>query len=83
MHPPFTPCLSVGLSLSTAFTAFGGNWPAWRGPEGNGVSPDKNLPLKWSDKDNVRWRIELPGPGNSSPIVCSFSNSWRRRIGER
>ena len=27
------------------------------------------LPLKWSKTDNVRWRVPLPGPGNSSPIV--------------
>ena len=50
------------------------NWPAWRGPEGTGVSSDKNLPLKWSDKENVRWRVALPGPGNSSPIV------WTNRV---
>lgn len=35
----------------------------------NGVTPEKNLPLQWSDKENVRWRVDLPGPGNSSPIV--------------
>src|SRR5439155_17681073 len=29
-----------------------------------------DLPLKWSPKENVRWRAELPEPGNSSPIVC-------------
>ena len=64
-----TPCLLISLTLSTAVPAFGGNWPSWRGPDGNGVSSEKNLPLKWSDKENVRWRVELPGPGNSSPIV--------------
>src|SRR5262249_21378663 len=40
-------------------------------PDGNGLSAEKNLPLKWSEKENVRWRVELPGPGNSSPIVWS------------
>jgi len=34
-----------------------------------GIAAEKGLPLKWSDKENVRWRVELPGPGNSSPIV--------------
>jgi outer membrane protein assembly factor BamB len=63
----------IGVLWVTA-TAWAGNWPAWRGPEGNGVALDKNLPLKWSDKENVRWRIELPGPGNSSPIV------WDNRV---
>jgi len=45
------------------------DWPSWRGPEGIGVSADKNLPLKWSASENVRWRAQLPGPCNSSPIV--------------
>lgn len=59
----------VALALWFGLPASAGNWPGWRGPEGNGVSTDKDLPLRWSTKENVRWRIELPGPGNSSPIV--------------
>jgi outer membrane protein assembly factor BamB len=62
------------LALFTALPAFAGNWPNWRGPEGNGVSTEKSLPLKWSDAENVRWRVELPGPGNSSPII------WGERV---
>lgn len=45
------------------------NWPAWRGPDGNGVSAETNLLLKWSATENVRWRADLPERGNSSPIV--------------
>lgn len=59
--------LGLGALLSVPLSA--GNWPAWRGPSGNGVASDTKLPLQWSEKDNVRWRTELPGPGNSSPIV--------------
>jgi len=59
----------LALTLCCGRSASAGNWPAWRGPEGNGLSTDKDLPLRWSDKENVRWRVELPGPGNSSPIV--------------
>src|SRR6266511_3278570 len=64
-------CLAGWLTLTVAavLPATAGNWPGWRGPAGTGVSPEKNLPLKWGDKENVRWRVELPGPGNSSPIV--------------
>ena len=53
----------------TTFIGRAGNWPAWRGPEGTGVTAEKNLPLTWSTNQNVRWRVELPDPGNSSPIV--------------
>jgi outer membrane protein assembly factor BamB len=48
---------------------FAANWPAWRGPNGNGHSPEKDLPLTWSTKENVRWKAPLPDQGNSSPIV--------------
>jgi len=44
-------------------------WPQWRGPLANGVAPMANPPVEWSEKKNVRWKIELPGKGHSSPIV--------------
>lgn len=61
----------VGILLTywTALPAAAENWPAWRGPQGSGASSEKMLPLKWSKSENVRWHVELPGPGNSSPIV--------------
>ncbi|HEV3143851.1 MAG TPA: PQQ-binding-like beta-propeller repeat protein [Gemmataceae bacterium] len=45
------------------------NWPSWRGPTGEGYSEDKAPPLKWSAKENVRWKVPLPEAGNSSPVV--------------
>lgn len=46
------------------------DWPRFRGPNGSGVSADTNpLPVTWSDDENTQWKIELPGPGSSSPIV--------------
>lgn len=50
------------------------NWPAWRGPNGDGHSAEKNLPTQWSKTDNVRWSIALPDAGNSTPIV------WGNRV---
>ncbi|MBI5388144.1 MAG: PQQ-binding-like beta-propeller repeat protein [Verrucomicrobia bacterium] len=47
------------------------NWPAWRGPEGTGTCREKKLPLRWGTNQNVRWRVPLPAPGNSTPIVWS------------
>src|SRR6185295_10637160 len=41
----------------------------FRGPTGDGVAPQTNLPLKWSEKENLVWRTKLPGPGSSSPVV--------------
>lgn len=47
----------------------GDNWPAWRGPTGQGTSAEKNLPVRWSRTENVRWKVSLPDAGNSTPIV--------------
>jgi outer membrane protein assembly factor BamB len=44
-------------------------WPQWRGPSATGVSSTANPPTQWSEGKNVRWKIELPGRGASSPIV--------------
>src|SRR4051794_17567978 len=49
-------------------------WPRWRGPSGQGVVPDGDYPDTWSDTENVLWKVELPGRGNSSPIL------WKDRI---
>ncbi len=45
------------------------DWPRFRGPTGVGVSSDSNVPTVWSDTKNLRWKLELPGKGFSSPIV--------------
>jgi outer membrane protein assembly factor BamB len=44
-------------------------WPQWRGPEANGVARHANPPVTWSETNNVRWKIALPGKGHSSPVV--------------
>lgn len=45
------------------------HWPQWRGPSANGVAPSANPPTVWSETNNVRWKIPLPGQGHASPIV--------------
>ena len=62
----------------------GENWPGFRGPTGQGITDEKNLPRTWGGKsaENVLWKVPLPGaePGNkldnnqSSPIV------WKDRV---
>src|SRR5881628_2569297 len=44
-------------------------WPQWHGPLANGIAPFADPPLRWSETNNVRWKIPLPGKGHSSPIV--------------
>lgn len=50
------------------------NWPQWRGPSLNGVSNEKNLPVKWTAEENVAWKLAMPGFSGSTPII------WRDRI---
>ena len=45
------------------------DWPQFRGPGGQGLAPDSKLPTKWSKDENIIWKILLPGPGASSPVV--------------
>lgn len=46
------------------------DWPWWRGPTHDGVATSgQKPPLKWSETDNVRWQVDLPGRGHGSPIV--------------
>ena len=63
----------AALSVNSSASA---QWPQWRGPGGQGISTEKNLPTEWSaataDKPavNISWKTEIPGRGHSSPIVA-------------
>jgi outer membrane protein assembly factor BamB len=50
-------------------SAIAENWPAWRGPRGDGTCLETGLPTKWSATENVAWKTPLPERGNSTPIV--------------
>lgn len=65
--------LAALVSVASA-AVHGANWPSWRGPAGNQVSPESRFPTEWSwsassPAKNIRWRVELPEEGNSSPII--------------
>lgn len=49
-------------------------WPGWRGPTRQGLAQTGDYPDTWSARDNVLWKVAVPGEGNSSPIV------WKDRI---
>jgi outer membrane protein assembly factor BamB len=57
------------LCAAAAATLSAENWPQWRGPSLNGVSGEKNLPLRWSKTENVAWKLALPAWSGSTPIV--------------
>jgi outer membrane protein assembly factor BamB len=65
----------LGVTLINSATAkVSTNWPQWRGPNGQGVSVEKGLPVEWSSTKNVKWKTPIAGRGHSSPIV------WGKKI---
>ena len=59
----------VLIAWMIAGTAWGGNWPQWRGPTGDGVSTETDLPVAWNEGSGVVWKCQVPGWGNSTPVV--------------
>jgi outer membrane protein assembly factor BamB len=47
------------------------DWPAFRGPGGQGHSTERGLPLEWGEARNVRWKTPVAGLGWSSPVVAN------------
>jgi len=46
------------------------SWPTWRGPNMMGISPEGNPPTKWSETENIKWKVKLTGDGSdSSPVI--------------
>lgn len=45
------------------------DWVQFRGPAGQGISSNRGLPVTWSPDRNIVWKVSLPGPGGSSPVV--------------
>lgn len=45
------------------------NWNQFRGPDGDGISLADKLPVKWSEHENVKWKIPVAGKAWSSPVI--------------
>lgn len=66
--------LALVIALLSSTVALAENWPQWRGPNLNGISKEKNLPLRWTTEENVTWKLALPDRSGSTPII------WGERI---
>jgi outer membrane protein assembly factor BamB len=68
----------TSTALLACSTIHAENWPGWRGPRGDGSSIEKDVPVRWNNKDNamenIEWKVPVPGLGHASPIV------WEDRI---
>lgn len=73
----FATALCLGLmvaSLATVSANGEENWTSFRGPTDQGQSDAKNLPIKWSESENIVWKTPIPGKAWSSPVI------WGDRI---
>jgi len=61
--------LILSLLCSATAVLSAEHWPQWRGPSLNGISNEKNLPVRWSPTENVTWKLAMPAWSGSSPIV--------------
>ncbi len=62
------------LLISAAWAAdeqsnLASGWPQWRGPLWNGIAPAGNPPVQWSETENLKWKVAVPGAGWATPIV--------------
>jgi outer membrane protein assembly factor BamB len=70
---------TLAVLLLVVSSLHAGDWPGWRGPTGQGVCQERDLPLSWDARTgkNVLWKAPLPGhdgkqrqdQNQSSPIV--------------
>ena len=63
---------AVAFVLSCSISVFAGgntNWPDFRGPGANGISDVSNVPIAWSETENVKWKTAIHDEGHSSPVV--------------
>ena len=67
--------LTLGVaSLSLHAADSDQNWPQWRGPKANGTAPSAKPPVTWSETNNIKWKVKLPGSGTATPII------WEKQI---
>ena len=68
--------IAFAASFWPASRAAAENWPAWRGPRGDGSSEESAVPTRWDGEknENIAWKVEVPGTGHASPVI------WNDRI---
>lgn len=72
---PLCVCTIMLLSLhSTCSASADDHWPTWRGPHATGAAVRGNPPVTWNESENIKWKVEVPGAGSSSPVI------WADRI---
>jgi len=61
--------IALAVILSVQASVVLANWPDWRGPGGDGRSDATDLPLNWSETENIVWKTRIHDFGHSTPVV--------------
>ena len=69
MRYAFARFLLIVCLFPLPFSVLAGDWPQWRGPDGDGVSDETGLPVAWSEGAGVVWKCALPEWGTSTPAI--------------
>src|SRR6185369_1702103 len=59
----------TGREVAAASNPAEYNLRQWRGPLANGVAPAGNPPMVWSETNNIKWKVKIPGSGDATPII--------------
>ena len=63
-------CALAAIAASASQpVGFEKNWHHWRGPHATGAAIEANPPTTWSETENIRWKVAIPGTGHAAPIV--------------
>jgi outer membrane protein assembly factor BamB len=62
-------CLALLLAGFCGSFSFAEDWPGWRGPRRDGTATGTGYATKWTDSENIHWKVEIPGVGHSSPVI--------------
>jgi outer membrane protein assembly factor BamB len=61
--------MMLSTAIVAATTPTEPEWPQWRGPHNTGMA-NGGAPMRWDDQTNIRWKVEIPGRGHSTPVVA-------------
>lgn len=58
------------LAFLSGVDCLRGDWPQFRGPDGQGHSDQTGIPIHWKEGENITWKTAVPGEGWSSPVIA-------------
>lgn len=68
--PKVTPVLlQAVVGIAVAVSNASADWPQFRGPMANGLTAGDVAPARWSETENIRWKVAVPGRGWSCPVT--------------